>query len=88
MARLAQLSSKTAAADNTKQPQPGRRDMPATTVQPLWTVDDTATYLGVPVETLYAWRKKRTGPPAARVGKHLRYDPDTVRAWFAARCHN
>jgi len=39
----------------------------------------------VPVQTLYAWRKTRTGPPAARIGKHLRYDPDAVRAWFSAQ---
>ena len=48
---------------------------------PLWSVEDTAAYLVVPVQTLYTWRKKGTGPPAARVGKHLRYDPDAVRAW-------
>ena len=50
---------------------------------PLWSVADVSTYLGVPVQTLYAWRKARTGPPAAKVGKHLRYDPEAVRAWFA-----
>ena len=49
---------------------------------PLWSVDETAAYLRVTVQTLYTWRKKRTGPPSGRVGKHLRYDPDTVRAWF------
>ncbi|MEU1753997.1 helix-turn-helix domain-containing protein [Micromonospora matsumotoense] len=48
----------------------------------LWTVDDVSAHLGVPVQTLYTWRKRRTGPPAARVGRHLRYDPDAVRAWF------
>ncbi|WP_229069006.1 helix-turn-helix domain-containing protein [Actinoplanes sp. DH11] len=50
--------------------------------QPRWTVSDVAVYLGVPVETLYTWRKRHYGPPAARIGRHLRYDPDTVRAWF------
>ncbi len=55
-----------------------------TTVQPpkLWTVEDVSAYLGVPVQTLYTWRKRRIGPPAGRVGRHLRYDPDAVRAWF------
>ncbi|MBO4160616.1 helix-turn-helix domain-containing protein [Micromonospora antibiotica] len=48
----------------------------------LWSVEDVSAYLGVPVQTLYTWRKRRTGPPAARVGRHLRYDPDAVRAWF------
>lgn len=33
------------------------------------------------VETVYTWRKKRTGPPGFRVGKHVRYDPAAVRAW-------
>jgi predicted DNA-binding transcriptional regulator AlpA len=49
---------------------------------PLWSVVDVSNYLGVPVETLYAWRKARTGPPVARIGRYLRYDPDAVRAWF------
>ena len=50
--------------------------------QPLWTVEDVSAYLGVPVETLYRWRKVRYGPRAARVGRHLRYDPEDVRAWL------
>ncbi|WP_255951002.1 helix-turn-helix transcriptional regulator [Streptomyces odontomachi] len=33
------------------------------------------------VETVYAWRRKRTGPPGIRIGKHLRYDPADVHAW-------
>ncbi|MEV0570583.1 helix-turn-helix domain-containing protein [Dactylosporangium sp. NPDC050588] len=47
-----------------------------------WTVDEVAAYLRVPVETLYTWRKRHYGPPAAKIGKHLRYDPADVRAWF------
>ncbi|MEU1041330.1 helix-turn-helix domain-containing protein [Streptomyces sp. NPDC005907] len=42
---------------------------------------DVAELLGVPVETLYQWRRKRTGPPAFRVGRHLRYDPVRLRQW-------
>ncbi|MEU7930219.1 helix-turn-helix domain-containing protein [Micromonospora echinofusca] len=56
--------------------------MATTSPLKLWTVDDVADYLGVPVQTLYTWRKRRIGPPAGRVGRHLRYDPDAVRAWF------
>ena len=48
----------------------------------LWSVEDVAAYLRVPVETLYRWRKTKSGPPAGRVGRHLRYDPADVRAWF------
>jgi len=49
-----------------------------------WTVAEVAAYLRVPVETLYAWRKRHYGPPARKVGRHLRYDPSAVRAWFHA----
>ncbi len=34
------------------------------------------------IETVYAWRRKRTGPPAIRIGKHLRYDPADIRDWI------
>lgn len=45
------------------------------------TPDDIAEMFGVPLETVYAWRKKRTGPPGFRVGKHIRYDPAAVQRW-------
>jgi len=48
----------------------------------LWTVDDVAHYLGVPVKTLYDWRTRDYGPACKRVGKHLRYRPEDVEAWF------
>ncbi|MFG3705567.1 helix-turn-helix domain-containing protein [Micromonospora sp. NPDC047670] len=56
---------------------------PAVTPEPLWEIEDVSAYLRVPVQTLYQWRKRKYGPPAARVGRHLRYDPESVRAWFA-----
>jgi excisionase family DNA binding protein len=52
------------------------------TVVRLWGVQDVAQYLGVPVKTLYEWRRYGRGPQAQRVGKHLRYDPEQVRSWF------
>jgi predicted DNA-binding transcriptional regulator AlpA len=51
----------------------------------LWGPRDVSEYLGVPVETLYQWRTRKYGPVARRVGKHLRYDPDEVAAWFKSR---
>ncbi len=53
--------------------------------EPLWTVDDVSAYLGVPVATLYQWRHHRAGPPAYKVGRHLRYDPAEVRTWLSAQ---
>jgi len=52
-------------------------------VESLWTIEDVSTFLRIPIETLYQWRHRRTGPPAAKVGRHLRYDPAAVRAWLA-----
>ncbi|GAA4684887.1 helix-turn-helix transcriptional regulator [Streptomyces youssoufiensis] len=46
---------------------------------------DIAELFEVPLETVYQWRKKRTGPPGFRVGKHLRYDPAAVHRWVAER---
>ncbi|WP_328396672.1 helix-turn-helix domain-containing protein [Streptomyces sp. NBC_00390] len=49
------------------------------------TPDDIAEIFDVPLETVYQWRKKRTGPPGFRIGKHLRYDPADVRAYVTQR---
>jgi DNA-binding transcriptional MerR regulator len=54
----------------------------ATAPEALWEIEQVAEYLGVPVQTLYTWRKRHYGPPAGRVGRHLRYDPAEVRLWF------
>ncbi|WP_371529530.1 helix-turn-helix domain-containing protein [Streptomyces sp. NBC_01283] len=51
------------------------------------TPDDIAEMFEVPKETVYQWRKKRTGPPAFRVGKHLRYDPADVHAYVTKLRH-
>ena len=63
---------------------------PATVVQlptceRLWTLQDVSNFLGVPVGTLYHWRVRGEGPPAFKVGRHVRFDPDQVRAWLAAK---
>lgn len=55
------------------------RPLPARYLTPV----DLADLLGVPLETVYQWRRKRTGPRGFRVGRHLRYDPEDVRHWIA-----
>ncbi len=47
----------------------------------LWTAQDVAEYLTVPLATLYQWRYLGTGPTAYR-GRHLRYEPTAVQAWL------
>ncbi len=51
----------------------------------LVTVQELAGYLEVPVKTLCAWRCRREGPPAFRVGRHLRYRWSDVQQWIQHR---
>ncbi|GHA70715.1 hypothetical protein GCM10010391_65580 [Streptomyces anthocyanicus] len=56
----------------------GPRGLPSRYLTP----DDLVAMFDLPsVETVYQWRRKRTGPPGFRVGRHLRYDPADVRTW-------
>jgi predicted DNA-binding transcriptional regulator AlpA len=57
------------------------------TIARLWTVQDVSTYLGIPVMTLYHWRRTGYGPRGTRVGRYLRYRPEEVRAWFENQSH-
>jgi predicted DNA-binding transcriptional regulator AlpA len=51
----------------------------------LWDVADLSAFLGVPVPTIYRWRRYRCGPPGHRVGRHLRYVPAEVLDWVRAQ---
>jgi len=48
----------------------------------LLSTEDVARILVVPINTLYCWRYKGTGPKAYRVGKHLRYRLSDVIEWL------
>lgn len=50
-------------------------------LEPLLTVQELATYLGVPVATIYGWRYRRQGPPGFRIGRHLRFRRSDVEEW-------
>lgn len=51
----------------------------------LWTTNELAAYLGVPIATIYKWRQTNYGPPGYRIGKYVRFNPDDVTAWLATR---
>lgn len=51
----------------------------------LWSVEQLSEYLQVPIQTLYAWRSRGTGPKSLRVGRYVRYRHADVAAWLAAR---
>jgi len=44
---------------------------------------ELAEMLGVSIRTVYAWRATDSGPPAMKVGKHLRYRLSDVEKWLA-----
>ncbi|HET8767107.1 MAG TPA: helix-turn-helix domain-containing protein [Pedococcus sp.] len=46
---------------------------------------DVAAYLSVPVQTIYDWRWKHEGPPAYRIGRHLRFRESDVFAWLDSK---
>lgn len=49
----------------------------------LLTVEELASFLKVSPHTIYYW-VSRSGIPAIRMGKHLRFDRDQVLAHFIA----
>jgi excisionase family DNA binding protein len=51
----------------------------------LWSIRETAEFLGLPETTLYQLNSKGTGPRSYKVGKHRRYDPADVAAWLETR---
>ena len=51
-------------------------------MRPLISTSELADYLGIPVQSLYRWRQTGYGPPAIRVGKHLRYRSASVEQWI------
>lgn len=46
---------------------------------------DLAAYLGVPLQTVYAWRCRGGGPPGYRIGKHVRFRQAEVDEWLVSR---
>ena len=55
----------------------------STSAAKLWSVQELAEFLGVPVATVYQWRTKRYGPVGLGIGKHVRYRPADVDHWLA-----
>lgn len=47
----------------------------------LWTIQEVAYFLGIPVATLHYWHHLDQGPACSRIGRHLRYRAQDVNAW-------
>lgn len=60
----------------------GSKDQEMESLEPLLTIQELATYLGVPIATIYGWRYRGEGPPGFRVGRHLRFRRSDVEDWI------
>jgi len=49
---------------------------------PILTAQELSAYIGVPYKTLLAWRVEGFGPPAMKLGRHLRYRKADVDQWL------
>ena len=54
-------------------------------LQPLLSIEDLATYLGVPIATIYDWRVDGKGPCGIRVGRHVKFTVSDVVSWLEAQ---
>jgi hypothetical protein len=48
-------------------------------LEPLMDVNELASYLGIPLSTVYDWRVRGKGPTAYWFGKHLKFAISDVR---------
>jgi len=56
-----------------------------TITRSLMSPREVAALLQLKVTTLYDWRSRGEGPPAIKVGKHLRYRHEDVETWLDQR---
>jgi excisionase family DNA binding protein len=62
--------------------KPQRQGDDGRELRPLATPTEVADYLRVPLRTLYRWRYAGDGPPAFRIGRHLRFRWTDVEEWL------
>jgi predicted DNA-binding transcriptional regulator AlpA len=53
--------------------------------EPLWSVEQVSSLLGVAVSKMYDWGYDGKGPRWIKVGRYLRCRPSEVRVWLEAR---
>jgi predicted DNA-binding transcriptional regulator AlpA len=55
------------------------------TNEPMEGLDWLSDLIRIPPRSIYNWRLRGEGPPAYRVGRHLRFRPSEVEAWLDSR---
>ncbi len=51
-------------------------------IEPMYTPEQLAEILQIPVSRLYKWRGRNEGPKFIKVGHSLRYKESDVQAWL------
>jgi len=49
---------------------------------PLLTSQELADYLDIPLQTIYVWAARGSGPDRIKVGRYTRYRLSTVNEWL------
>lgn len=57
------------------------RSMTLDELPDLLTIKELSIWARIPINTLYEWKAKGIGPASMKMGKHLRYSKESVRAW-------
>lgn len=57
-------------------------DLGMATVEKLWSTQELADFLNLPIQTIYQWRKRNYGPPGRKMGRHIRYRRSEVERWI------
>jgi excisionase family DNA binding protein len=52
---------------------------------PLLSSQELADYLRIPLQTVYVWAARGTGPDRIKVGRYTRYRMSMVNAWLDAK---
>lgn len=54
-------------------------------LEEMLTLDELCAWLKIPKTTIYKQRWEGTGPPAYKLGKHLRFDRAEILAWLRSK---
>lgn len=61
---------------------PAQEGTGMTAMEKLWSTQELANFLGLPVQTIYQWRKRKYGPLGRKMGRHIRYRQSEVERWI------
>jgi excisionase family DNA binding protein len=51
----------------------------------LLNTEEAAALLGIRPATLIKWRHQNSGPTYVKLGRNVRYEPDTLERWVKLR---